>query len=230
MKKIFFQFNIPHRFSAILCYFIFLFSAFPAFADTVRDEFTTLSYTNNNGTANWATNWLEITEADGATTGDVQVITDQGSGRLRISGNNKGVQREVNLSGATAATLTFDYRSESLDRGNEYVNLEIFSNGGASWTKLDRFKGPQNDVANQLTSYNITPYISATTRIRLLGSAGLDSTTDVVYFDNIEIASSFVVACSSVDHFSINYLSGATGTGVNCQAEYITIEAHDSMS
>ena len=35
-------------------------------------------------------------------------------------------------------------------------------------------------------------------------------------------------SCGGLDHFSINYASGAAGTGVNCQAETITIEAHDS--
>ena len=157
---------------------------------TYRDEFLTISYANNNGSALWASDWLEIVETDGAGAGDIQIS----SGQIQISGSNKGVQRAVDLSGATTATLTLDHRRVSLE-GGEYVNLEISSDGGASWTELDRFKGPQNDIANQLTSYNITPYISATTRIRLLGSAGLDSTTDVVYFDNIEIAGSFVVAC-----------------------------------
>lgn len=33
---------------------------------------------------------------------------------------------------------------------------------------------------------------------------------------------------SAVDHFSINYSAGASGTGVNCQAEAITITAHNS--
>ncbi len=219
MKKIFFQFNIPHRFSAVLCYLVFLFSAFPAFADTVRDDFTTLSYTNNNGTVNWATNWLEITETDGATAGDVQVITDQGSGRLRIRGNNKGVQREVNLSGATIATLTFDYRSDNLDRGNEYVNLEISSDGGVSWTELIRFKGPQDDASYQSQSpgYDITSYISANTRIRLLSSANLD-TADAVYFDNIEIN----YTSPSLTHFAISH----DGIGDNCLPEQITITKH----
>ncbi|MCK4866003.1 MAG: hypothetical protein KAT06_11345 [Gammaproteobacteria bacterium] len=218
MKKIFFQFNIPHHFSAVLYYLVFLFSTLPAFADTVRDEFTALSYTNNNGSANWATDWLEITEADGANTGDIQVIDDLGSGRLRISSNNKGVQREVNLSGATVATLTFDYRSESLDRGNEYVNLEISSDGGASWTELVRYKGPQTDASYQSSlSYDITPYISANTRIRLIGSANLDS-ADAVYFDNIEID----YTSPSLTHFAISH----DGTGDNCLPEQITITKH----
>ncbi len=191
---------------------------------TYRDEFLTASYTNNNGSALWSSDWLEIVEADGAGNGDIQI----NSGQLQISGSNKGVQRAVDLTGATTATLRLDHRRVSLENGNEYVNLEISSDGGTTWVELDRFKGPQNDISNQLASYNITPYISATTRIRLLGSTNLDSTTDIVYFDNVEIASSSTVTCALIDHFSINYLAGATGTGVNCQAEAITIEAHDA--
>ncbi|MCK5385838.1 MAG: hypothetical protein KAJ39_01545, partial [Gammaproteobacteria bacterium] len=219
MKKTFFQFNIPLRFSAVLCYLVFLFSAIPSFADTVRDEFSTISYTNNDGSANWTTDWLEITETDGANAGDIQIINDQGSNRLRISGSNKGVQREVNLSGATVATLTFDYRSESLDRGNEYVNLEISSDGGASWTELIRFRGPQDDASyqSQLPGYDITSYISTNTRIRLIGSANLDN-ADAVYFDNIEIN----YTSPSLTHFAISH----DGTGDNCLPEQITITKH----
>ena len=219
MKKTCYQFNIPYRFSAILCYLVLLFPAIPAIADTVRDEFSIISYTNNDGTANWTTDWLEITEVDGASAGDIQIINDQGSNRLRISGSNKGVQREVNLSGATVATLTFDYRSESLDRGNEYVNLEISSDGGASWAELIRFKGPQDDASYQSQSpgYDITSYISANTRIRLIGSANLDS-ADAVYFDNIEIN----YTSPSLTHFAISH----DGTGDNCLPEQITITKH----
>lgn len=192
--------------------------------ENYRDEFSAPSYTNNNGSALWASDWLEIVEADGASSGDIQVS----SGQMQISGSNKGVQRAIDLTAASAATLTLDHRRVSLNSGNEYVNLEISSDGGASWTELDRFKGPQNDASNQSSSYDITSYISATTRIRLLGSVNLDSTTDIVYFDNIEISASFTVTCSLIDHFSINYLSGATGSGVNCQAESMTISAHDA--
>jgi hypothetical protein len=41
--------------------------------DTVRDEFSAVSYTNNDGTDNWSAAWAEIGESDGASSGDVLV-------------------------------------------------------------------------------------------------------------------------------------------------------------
>ena len=42
-------------------------------SETVRDEFNAVSYSNNDGTQNWASDWLEFNEADGPASGDVMV-------------------------------------------------------------------------------------------------------------------------------------------------------------
>lgn len=203
---------------------------------TFRDEFSATSYSNNDGTGLWATDWLEINEADGAGSGDIRVTTNAGSGRLQIQGNNsstqEGVQREVDLSSFTGATLSFDYRRVSLDNGAESVSVAVSYDGGTSWNILDTFSGPQNDTNYQSVSYNLASY-TANTRIRFLGSASLDGSFfffpgDRVYFDNIQIIGTTIKTCATIDHFSINYSSGSSSNGVNCQAEPITLEAHDA--
>ncbi|MDH3418153.1 MAG: hypothetical protein OEM78_01670, partial [Gammaproteobacteria bacterium] len=64
------------------------------------------------------------------------------------------------------------------------------SDGGNSWTELDRFVGEgtnTSDATYQSVSYDVTAYISANTRVRFISSPTFGN-TDIVYFDNVEIA------------------------------------------
>jgi hypothetical protein len=192
-----------------------------AHADTVRDEFETVSYSNNDGTSNWVADWIEINENTDPAAGNIQIVNDLGSGRLRVQGsffNQPAIVRETNLLGATSAALSLEYRRNSLENASEYVALEISSDAGANWTELDRFRGPQNDASYQATSYNITSYISANTQIRLIASNGLDFLSDRVYFDNIEIN----YTLPNISHFAISH----DGIADNCSPEDITISKH----
>ena len=156
---------------------------------TFRDEFNARSYTNNNGTLSWVTDWLEISESDGPTSGDEQVRNDESNYQLQVKDNDsggEGVEREADLSGYTSATWSFDYRRQSLDNSNDYVTAEVSDNGGSSWTEIDRFEGSGTDSNYQSVSYDISAYIAGNTRIRFLSSSGLGG-NDKLFFDNVEI-------------------------------------------
>jgi hypothetical protein len=158
---------------------------------TFRDEFSTVSFSNNDGTLNWTGDWLEVGESDGPTANDVRVRDDNGPYQLWLRDNQnggEGVEREADLSGATAATLSFVYRRSSLDNANDYVKLEISSNGSSGpWVELARFQGSATDSAYLPFSQDISGYISANTRIRLITSPTMGN-LDLVIFDNIEIS------------------------------------------
>lgn len=117
--------------------------------DTFRDEFNARSFSGSDGTLNWTGNWQEVGESNGPTSGDIQVTNDESNYQLRIRDNDnggEGVEREVNISGASSATLTFDYRREGLDNANDYVKVEISSNGASGpWTEIARFQGSGTD-------------------------------------------------------------------------------------
>ena len=119
---------------------------------TVRDEFSAVSYKNNDGAVYWIGGWVEIGESDGPGVGDVAVTTFLGGTRqgLRIQSVNKGVWREADLAGATSAVLSFDYRRKGFDDSSDYVVIEISADGGASWAELDRFEGAATDPDVQL--------------------------------------------------------------------------------
>lgn len=165
----------------------------PACDGNFRDEFNNVSYAGSNGTLTWATDWLEINEIDGPGAGDEQIRRDGMMGSaysLRIrdnDGGGEGVQREVDLSGAGSASLSLFYRRSGLDNLNDYVGLEISANGAAGpWMEIDRYEGAATDPVYRQINYDISSYISANTRLRLLTSSSMGN-TDTVWFDDIEI-------------------------------------------
>ncbi|MDH5436480.1 MAG: hypothetical protein OEX83_06940, partial [Gammaproteobacteria bacterium] len=189
-------------------------------AETVLDNFNNAVFTGNNGTQNWSTDWIEINESDGAANGDVRIRSESGDNRLRIKdngGGGEGVKREANLSGATAATLSFLYKRNGLDNAKDYVTIEVSGDGGVSWVELDRFKGGSNDSSYKSASYDITAYIATNTQIRLLSSPDMGN-NDIVYFDDVQIA----YTIPTTPHFSIAH----DGIGSNCAVENITVNYH----
>ena len=152
------------------------------------DDFETDDYSGSTGTLPWASDWVEINEDGNPQNGDEIVSTDEGDLSVRVQDNDgggEGVERAVNLSAYASATLSFEYRRDKLDNTGDYVNIEISSSGGP-WTELDRFEGPATDLAYTSVSYDITPFISADTRIRFVSSPNLGG-QDRVWFDNVDI-------------------------------------------
>ncbi|MFM7563833.1 MAG: DUF4347 domain-containing protein, partial [Planctomycetota bacterium] len=152
---------------------------------TVRDEFTTAAWTNNNGTNNWTAAWSE-TDAGGAgaTTGDVQI---SGGQLLFKPGSVTNVlSRQANLSGAYAATLTFSYDS-TLDNNATATSITLaVSTNGTTWTTLDTFSKTLNTAAGS-KSYDLTSYISSTTQLRFSVTTA-DAGNFYLYVDNFQIA------------------------------------------
>jgi uncharacterized repeat protein (TIGR01451 family) len=138
-----------------------------ASAATVRDNFSTNLYSNNDGTANWSTNWIENdVQGAGPTSGNVLIV----AGNLELddqpnTNTEPGLAREANLLGATSATLKFDWSTTSGVDNNDSIIVEVSANGGSSWTTLENFTGI-NGSASGSRSYDITAYVAANTRIR----------------------------------------------------------------
>jgi hypothetical protein len=158
---------------------------------TVRDEFTLIAYTGNNGTQNWTNNWQESGEADGPTSGKMQVVADAqcATGNcFQLGGGGAGpptdVSRETDLSGVTSATLTFSYRRSAGGNGGN-IKVESSSDGGTTWTTLQTYAMTDSDASQVPQSFDITAYIASNTRIRFVRSGNVKR---LFYTDNIEIA------------------------------------------
>jgi len=158
---------------------------------TYRDEFNARSYSGSDGTLSWSTDWLEVGEGNGPTSGDEQVRSDSGFDYvLRVRDNDnggEGVEREADLSACSAATLSFDYRRKSFDSSSDYVTVDVSANGGGSWTEIGRLAGPADESSYQPVNYNISTAMASNTRIRFLTSSSLGG-SDELFVDNVEIA------------------------------------------
>ena len=128
---------------------------------------------------------MEIGESNGAS-----------SGRVRVSGNslqlagaatggtNFGLSREVDLSTATQATLTFDYRVDDDIGGGGTTRIEISDNGGSTWTTLQTYD--LNVFAGWTSqSFDISAYIAADTQVRLIGTGNNNNV--FFYADDVQI-------------------------------------------
>jgi peptidase C25-like protein len=195
-------------------------SLFDTTGDTWRDNFATIAYTNNNGTVNWATNWIETNDDNNAGNGLIEIT----GGQLVIQDNNNAnpstIEREANLSGLTNATLTFDFSTQSTE-ATDQMRVQVSNNGGGSWTTLETFTG---SFAASSRSYNITTSIASNTRVRFIEVTGYNG-NDSFIVDNFQIKTTTIDA----GHWElrVNMSSAVTG-GDDINA--LGVRAHDGTS
>ncbi|MCF6202967.1 MAG: DUF4347 domain-containing protein [Methylococcaceae bacterium] len=155
---------------------------------TYRDEFDTISFENTNGSIDWTGNpWIELGETNGANAGKLIVSTELGEQGLSISNFNNGAQREVDLSGASNATLSFEYARIGLDDALDSITLSISIDGGGNWYTLDSWQGSANDTSLNYANYDISNYIASNTQIKFI-SSGLTENGDKFFVDNFQVA------------------------------------------
>ena len=174
---------------------------------TVRDEFDAISYNGNNGTANWTSDWIEFGEADGPSAGFARVLSSgscEAGNCIRLGyadgvNDYTGVDREANLSGATTATLTYEYQASSANLG--FLRVEISTTGlPGSWTVLGLHDLGDGNIGGS-ASIDISAYISATTFVRFSGT-NVDNNPlsnepfrGFMHFDDIQISTDVPVVC-----------------------------------
>jgi subtilisin family serine protease len=156
-----------------------------------RDEFNSTDYKQSNGNEAWASNWTEIGD-DGSpskTSGSITVEVDNCpnvSSRCvemdATGGVGDAIQRQINLSSAFSAVLTFDWRVDDVAVAAEYA-LEVSGNGGSSWTVLDRFS--QNNAMRIGAQYDLTPYRASNTLIRFRVTRADQGSN--LYIDNVQV-------------------------------------------
>ena len=109
------------------------------------------------------------------------------------TGGEPSVARQVNLAGATVATLSFDWRTTSNVDAPDSIIVEVSANGGATWTVLENFTGI-NGSSSGSRSYNITAYATANTQVRLRVNSGYGSNGEQFLLEYIEIDYTIVLS------------------------------------
>ncbi len=153
---------------------------------TYRDQFNATSYSNNNGTGNWSGSWIETDNGGGGASGGFIRVN---SGVLDVKSDrlNDEIYRQVDLSAANLAVLSFSYQNSIPGGEGDVVRLQISGNGGSSYSDLAVFSSGSHTGSGNL-SFDITSYASINTRIRVIVTA-VDQTRSVE-FDNFQISSS----------------------------------------
>ena len=160
-------------------------------AATVRDDFSQRTWSNNDGTVTWSGDWIEVdgnSTPPSPTSGNVFIDT---SGRLDLDDqpNTNGepsVARQVNLSGAVTATLSFAWATTNGVDNNDSVVVEISANGGGSWTTLENFTGI-NGANTGTRSFNILAFATANTQIRFRVNERYNAGNESFLVDYVEI-------------------------------------------
>ncbi|MCP4245600.1 MAG: hypothetical protein GY778_00985, partial [bacterium] len=135
---------------------------------SVRDELDSASFSANDGTSDWAGDWLEDDAAGaGASAGNVTIS----GGELLLddrpnTGTQPGAARSVDLSQTASATFSFDFRTGSgVEADEDRVAVDVSSDGGLTYTTLEIFETYEGANTGS-RSYDLTPYLSADTRVR----------------------------------------------------------------
>jgi len=194
--------------------------------ETYLDNFSSVSYSNNNGTQNFSGNWNEINDNNSPNNGRIRITGNE----LRfedISRNNRRIQRSTDLTGAASAILSLDWRTSGLDGSgtvnSEQLDLQI-SSDGTNFTTIGIFTGSQSDSFSQ----DISAYISANTTIRLINVStwqfGDWEGGEYVYIDDVQISATFTPVIT-IDDISVNENAGtasftATHVGLNASGPF----------
>lgn len=133
-------------------------------------------------------NWMEVGEADGPVAGEIAITSFLGGEQqgLRLQGASKGLQGAVDLSFASNPVLSLAYRRKDLVDSGQYVTLEISSDGGATWSEVDRWAGPATDEELHYATYTLAGYATSGFALRLMTAASLQGEARV-YIDYLQI-------------------------------------------
>jgi len=172
--------------SLLLILFIFIqYGGYNLFAQTTyNDEFNSVSYSNNDGSATFASDWIE-TDANGGgvVSGNIFVSND----RLTFDGlqSTDNLYRNIDLSAASSVSITTRYNSAS--RGNARLELQIRQNDG-TWRELSTIQ-----VTSSSSTQNITisgaAFLHSNSGFRFapVASAGDWAPGEIIHIDYIRI-------------------------------------------
>ncbi|HEV7765515.1 MAG TPA: C25 family cysteine peptidase [Thermoanaerobaculia bacterium] len=193
--------------------------------NSVRDNFTTAAFSNNDGTADWAANWIE-TDAGGAgvAAGAVRIVGGQAQMQDGVAGL-PALERQVDLLGTpgldlVTATFSYSYTNQNTE-ANDSVLVQVSNNGGGAWTLLATIPGTS---ASGNGSHNITTSRADNTRVRFIMNGGYTDANELFTFDNVLITDA--VSTPMAGHWEVRVAMNG-GSDDDDDINAIGIRAHD---
>lgn len=209
---------------------------------TYRDEWTGVSFGNNDGTTFWAANWTENDgEGVGPLAGNISVNSGQLEFTSTVADPNPDILRTADLSlynVTETVFLNFDYSYQFLNSGSDVLEVQARASSIDSFTTVQTFSGiGGTNLTPQAVNLNLTtllgsPIWTATTEIRFVITAGYTGTSRM-FFDNVELATGTTdCGIGSIEHYNIQ-IDGFTGSpatlvpGISCVGSVVTVTGHD---
>lgn len=142
------------------------------------DNFNSTSYSNNNGSANFAADWVETNEGTNPSGGRIQINSNQ----LRFNNlDGRSIARTLDLSLSTSAALTMDY--DATNRNNEGLIVQLWNDNTSSFETIATINtSVSGSIAHTLTA----DQMSAASEIRFIGVDNSWSNGEIIYIDNVQ--------------------------------------------
>ncbi|MCB2223481.1 MAG: putative Ig domain-containing protein [Actinobacteria bacterium] len=140
---------------------------------TLGDGWETQDYSGSTGTIPWLGPWVETNDDGSPGGGKIHLHRHDGVWLIELEQGEKWITRTADLSGYSAATLSYRFRRHDLKDAGDIVVVEV-SGDGSSWTEVARHVGPGNDVWQVRAPIDISEHLSATTSIRFRSLASHD--------------------------------------------------------
>jgi uncharacterized protein DUF6701/concanavalin A-like lectin/glucanase superfamily protein len=184
---------------------------------TFEDNFAAASYNNSSGTQPWSTDWIESSDDNSATSGNIFIT----GGHLSMDDNpNSGglpsLEREMDLNGYISAFITVDFDTSGRLSNGDRFDISVSSDGGNNYTILESFANDFSGTYN----YDLSAFMSSNTRIRFRIENNYGNNNEFIDIDNVVITG---LRNCGPDHFTIFH----DQAGINCLREAITIQANN---
>ena len=137
-------------------------------------------------------------------------------GYLHLKRPDRGVERGVYLPSGSQATLSLDAKRSNLVAADQFISVQVSSDGGINWYTLGEIGGAAHDAGMLSYSYDISDFASPDTMVRLFTSNGMNGNTKI-WIDSLEIAYSADTVSTDIvetvfDTFSTADFAGNNGT------------------
>ncbi|PHN93073.1 sodium:calcium exchanger [Maribacter sp. 6B07] len=164
-------------------YLILLLCSTSFFAqETYLDTFSSTSYSNNNGTQNFSSNWTEQNENSSAFGGRITIT----GGRLRFRNNDdRWIYRFVPLAGASTATLTLDYDANSAN--GQALDVYIYNADSNQWNYVQRINNGTGTITYNLTAAQI----DSNPAIIFYPPNTNWGNNNIIYIDNVQFTATY---------------------------------------
>ena len=192
---------------------------------SAKDNFDPIaSVSGNDGGVSWSSNWVEQSDDQNITTGDVRIITDASSGggtnAIRIAGVSNGITRSLPFSGASAAELRFSFRREGLDNQGEALYVKL--NGTVIYTIQDGDYAGGTDVGYSEVTISLSSFIASGTNTIMFQTNTIPATDDYFWIDNVELTYFVLPICYIIKVDPSNTGLEYTASSLNTQTALFT--------